>query len=337
MHRIGIAGFGFMGQMHFRAYRDVADAEVTALFDADPTVFEKKPAEGNIEAGDLGSLEGIEKHGDFEKFLASDVDVVDLCVPTGFHRELVERALAAGHAVLCEKPMALTVEDCDAMIEAARKADLPLMVAQCVRFWPGYDLILEAVRTGKYGRPLAATFRRVGGAPVWSNWFLDASRSGGGIVDCMVHDFDFVRGAFGMPGVITASGNVDVLGAGSGVSYSRTDLDYGADGPCVTVEGGWLIGPTYPFSMTAFVQFEQGTLAFGMEPGVDLVIHHKEGKKEIPELRAGQGYAWELRYFLESLAEKKPLELCPPEESRDAIRMALAAQESIQTRKPVRP
>ena len=337
MFKIGIAGFGFMGQMHFRAYREISGARVSALFDFDARVFERAPIQGNIGASDLGDLSGIPRFADFQRFLSEDLDVIDICIPTYLHREVTEAALKSGRAVFCEKPMALTVPDCDAMIAAAASAKKLLMVGQCVRFWPGCDLILAAVRSGRYGRPLSATLRRVGGAPTWSRWFLEESKSGGGVLDCLVHDFDFARAAFGRPADVSARGPLDSLGKGSGLSYSRTDLRYPGGPSAVTIEGGWVVGPAYPFSMSAFFQFEEATMAFGVDPEAPLAVYLKDGKKELPALREGQGYAWEIRHFLESLAEGRPPELCPPEESRDAIAMALAARQSAATQKPVVP
>jgi predicted dehydrogenase len=329
MHRIGLAGFGFMGQFHYGAYRAIPGAKVTALFDADPKVFERNPTQGNLGAADLGDLKAVSKFTDYDKFLASDVDVIDICTPTFLHRELTERALKSGRPVIVEKPMALTVADCDAMIAAARSAGKLLMVAQCVRFWPGYDRILEAVRAGTYGRCLSATLRRLGGVPGWSGWFLQESRSGGGLLDCLVHDFDFARAAFGVPAAVTAKGTYDALGPASGVSYSRTDLAYPGGPSCVTIEGGWVIGTGYPFSMTAFFQFQEATVAYGVEPGAALAIYPKKGGKEVPALPAEQGYFFELSYFLECVAAGKQPTRCPPEESRDAIAMALKARDSL--------
>ena len=120
MYRIGIAGFGFMGQMHIRAYREVSEAKVTALFDVDSAIFERGPTAGNIASGDLGDIASIAKFTDFDKFLAADVDAIDICVPTFLHRDLTERAVRSGRPVLCEKPMALNVADCDATLVSFR-------------------------------------------------------------------------------------------------------------------------------------------------------------------------------------------------------------------------
>ena len=103
----------------------------------------------------------------------------------------------------------------------------------------------------------------------------------------------------------------------------------------VTIEGGWVIGQAFPFSMSAFVQFEQATLAFGIEPGAALAIYHQNGRKEVPALKPGQGYEWELRYFLDCLAANDSPGRCPPAESRDAIAMAVAARDSIAAGVPV--
>src|SRR6185503_12118877 len=127
MKRIGIAGFGFMGQFHYRAYQEIPGAKVAALFDFDAKVFDRAPIQGNIASGELAGLKEIPNFSDLDKFLAQDLDVIDICVPTFLHREIAERALGSGRAVLCEKPMALSVSDCDAMIAASKKSGKLLM------------------------------------------------------------------------------------------------------------------------------------------------------------------------------------------------------------------
>ncbi|MBN1421364.1 MAG: Gfo/Idh/MocA family oxidoreductase, partial [Planctomycetes bacterium] len=234
--------------------------------------------------------------------------------------------------VLCEKPMALSVEECDAMIEASRRAGRTLMIGQCVRFWPGYDLLIDAVRDGRHGRPLSATFRRIGGAPTWSRWFLDASRSGGMIIDLLVHDFDFCRAAFGKPSEVIAHGCIEANRPGSGVDYCQAALRY-LDGPAsVLVEGGWFTGPKYPFSMTYTVQFENATWGFGIEKDHPVAIYTRDDRVEYPALAEGDGYVQEIRYFLDCLEKGEPPRRCMPEESRDAIAIARAAERSVRER-----
>ena len=80
---------------------------------------------------------------------AGGFDIVDITLPTPLHPKMSIAALKAGYHVLCEKPMALTLGDCDAMLAAARKAKRRLLVAQCVRFFPEYAALREMVRDGR--------------------------------------------------------------------------------------------------------------------------------------------------------------------------------------------
>ena len=126
MVRIGVIGLGFMGRMHVAAYGKIAGAKVTAIADKDP-----KRAAGDFSGGwgnmagaaDKMDMAGILGTTDFAELLASkDVDAVDICVPTPFHRELVEAALRSGKHVLCEKPLALSSGEALQLVLAALPA-----------------------------------------------------------------------------------------------------------------------------------------------------------------------------------------------------------------------
>ena len=155
MLKVGIVGFGFMGRMHFRHWKMVPDVKIVAICDANPNIKEDtKKAVGNIAGaeGDI-DLESVELFRDLEEMLAKvKPDVISLTLPTYLHAECSEKALSQGVHVLCEKPMALTVTDCDRMIQAARKSGKVLQIGHCVRFWPEYAKAKEIVDSGKYGR-----------------------------------------------------------------------------------------------------------------------------------------------------------------------------------------
>ena len=124
----------------------------------------------------------------------SDVDVVDICLPTPLHREAAERAFAAGKHVLLEKPIALTLEDAEAIVAAAERAGRLLVVGLVLRFWPEYVELRRIAASGELGRPLAASAQRLSPPPGWNDWMIDPARSGGVCVDLMVHDFDALLG-----------------------------------------------------------------------------------------------------------------------------------------------
>ena len=94
-----------------------------------------------------------------------DVDVVDICLPTPQHREAAERAFAAGKHVLLEKPIALTLEDAEAIVAAAERAGKLLVVGLVLRFWPEYVELRRIVACGELGRPLAASAQRLSPPP----------------------------------------------------------------------------------------------------------------------------------------------------------------------------
>ncbi len=171
MIKVGIAGLGFMGRMHYKCYKALPGVQVVAICDANPSIKEDtQHAVGNIgdaQAGiDFGSFK---LYADYEGMLKeAKLDAVSITLPTYLHTDFSIKAMRAGVHVLCEKPMALNVKDCKRMIAAANKSGKMLQIGHCVRFWPEYAKAKEIVDSGKYGKVIAATFQRFGSAPPWS-------------------------------------------------------------------------------------------------------------------------------------------------------------------------
>jgi len=114
MRKIGIAGFGFMGRMHYKCYQALDGVEVTAVCDANPNIEEDtKQAVGNIgDAQQAIDFSSFQLYADFEKMLSdAKLDAVSITLPTYLHADYSIKALQAGLDVMCEKPMALNVED----------------------------------------------------------------------------------------------------------------------------------------------------------------------------------------------------------------------------------
>ncbi len=248
MLRVGITGFGFMGQTHYKCWKAVEGADVVAVCDVNPNIVEDtKRAVGNIgdteQAIDFSSLQ---LYTDFEEMLKSgELDAVSITLPTSLHADFSIKALASGVNVFCEKPMALNVEDCERMIAEAGRSGKVLQIGHCVRFWPEYAKAKQIVDSGEYGRVVAATFQRLGAAPTWSidNWFLDEKRSGGMALDLHIHDTDFVQYLFGVPRAVCSFG---AKGPGGGLLHIVTQYLYDDD-KVVTAEGGWGMMPAFGF------------------------------------------------------------------------------------------
>ncbi|MBC8102135.1 MAG: Gfo/Idh/MocA family oxidoreductase, partial [Cytophagales bacterium] len=191
--RVAIIGAGHIGATHARAWARLADAEIVAIVDP------RRDAARAL-AETIGAV-GASVYADADALFAAQgegVDAVGISVPTALHRVLTETALAAGKHVLCEKPMALTPTDCDAMIAAARIAGKVFTVGQVVRFFPEYANAKRLVESGAVGTPASVRTRRGGDFPhAHDDWYADVSQSGGVIFDLLVHDIDWVQWCFG--------------------------------------------------------------------------------------------------------------------------------------------
>jgi len=188
MIRVGILGFGFMGKMHFNCYKANKNALIVAICDADKQKIESgEGTTGNINGAEQAvDLSGLELYTDFDKILKeANLDALSITLPTFLHKEFTIKALEAGVNVLCEKPIAINLSECEAMISAAQNSGKVLQIGHCVRFWPEYAKTKQLVASGQYGKVLAASFRRLSAPPVWSwqGWLLKESSSGGAIFD----------------------------------------------------------------------------------------------------------------------------------------------------------
>jgi len=329
MVRIGIAGFGFMGRTHYQCWSKIEGAQIVAICDVNPNIVkDTKKAVGNIGDGQTDiSFAGIELYTDFDKMLAEgELDVVSITLPTFLHPECSIKALAVGVNVMCEKPMALTVEECDKMIAAAQKSGKLLQIGHCVRFWPEYAKTKHIIDSGKYGKVIAASFRRLGAAPSWSidNWFLDAKRSGGMELDLHIHDTDFVRYLFGMPKAVSSVGS---KAPGGGLMHIATQYIYDDD-ITVTAEGGWAMTAGFGFEMSFHLMLEKATIIYDLTRDPAFKLFPAEGEGFTPKVDAGDGWLLQIAHFAKAVAGEKLETVTTLEQSRDSVRIVDAEKES---------
>ena len=179
--RVGVVGTGFIGETHVAAW--AAEGIHAVIHDVD--------------AGRAAAL--ADRHGarvaESLDALFGAVDVVDICTPTHLHAEVAIAAARAGRHVICEKPMARTLADAEAMLAAARDAGVRLFVAHVVRFFPEYVAARAAVLDGAIGEPAVLRLTRASFRPRQpaGHWFFDHAKSGGIVLDLMVHDLDYAR------------------------------------------------------------------------------------------------------------------------------------------------
>lgn len=342
MIKAGIIGLGFMARAHFSRLRASGKVKVTALCDIDPEKLSGAwlNIEGNIDTGATGEVDisEFETYDDgLELIKKADVNLVVVTTPGYLHSKFAVAALKAGKDVISEKPIAITLEDADAMVDAAEASGKLLLIGQCMRFWPDWVAAREIIHSKAYGKVTSAFFSRSGGAPVWAweNWYMDGRRSGGAILDLHVHDVDYIQYVFGMPKEVSSVGTIDAVCHDGGVDYVVTNYVY-PDGPVVTAYSGWYIGTSFPFSMKFAISLERATLLYDSSTQTPLTICLPDGTNQVPEMPPGDGYSNEFEYFIECISKRLEPKKMPPVEARNSIAIAVAERESILTGRPTR-
>ena len=327
MLRAGICGFGGLGHVHANTLWQLPGVRLVAVCDKRPGQLVPGTIPINVATGkgafDIRTCHTYTAVGDLLRHEALDVLVTAL--PTDLHAEIAIQGLEAGCHVFSEKPMALTVRQCDQMLAASRRADRRLMIGQCLRFWPEYIALKDAIRDRTYGRLQALSLERIGGLCTWSadNWFNDVRRSGGAILDLHLHDVDWVLHALGRPAGITAGGRVGPTG---GIDDVTAVWDY-PDGLVVTLRGSWLYAG---FTMNFRAMFDNAVLEFGFPPDPGLhVIRRRDARRTKLKLKAASAYVQEMKYFLDCARGRHTNERCPPESTRESIRLTRLEETAI--------
>jgi predicted dehydrogenase len=224
--RVGVIGAGFAGGTHARALRELPGAKAVAIT-ADP------PEHARPVADECGlrlepSVAAL--------CAADDVDLVVVASPTYLHGEHAIAAAGAGKHVFCEKPLARTLDQARAIVRACDDAGVRLAVGHVVRYFPEYERAKELIDGGAIGRPGIATLTR-GSFSVASArpWYQDVEKSGGVILDLMLHDLDVVRWWFGEPERVHAR---RLTGRAGALDYALATLRWPA-GPIVHLEASW--------------------------------------------------------------------------------------------------
>jgi predicted dehydrogenase len=317
MIRVGIIGCGFMGRMHASVLKELPGAELVGCLDLKSERSAKYAQEFGLKV--FPTVESM----------APQVDVIDVCTPTDAHHGYVLQAAAAGKHVFCEKPIALSVEQADEMIDACREAGVRLMVGHCIRFWPEYVKLKELADSGELGALLSLNLTRYGGFPKWATdgWNLAEERCGGGVLDMHIHDTDFALYLLGEPDSMISHGSVDERGAG----HAFTTMTYREGQTIVHLEGGWNLPTGAPFKMAFRAVFEKGAAIWDAGP---LGIYRDGAEPEFPEFAKMEaegggnlsdlgGYYGEWADFVERLEAGRPLEIVTPESSRLSLKYTL--------------
>lgn len=200
-----IVGCGRIATLNVMGYKDNPDGELYAVCD-----LNREKAE------EFAKLTGAKKvYTNYEDVLNDkDIDMVDLLVPHNLHCKMTVQACEAGKHVSVQKPMALSLEECDEMIAAAKKAGVKLKVYENFVFYPPYRKAKELIDAGEIGEPLTIRLKMVAGNNKWGwkvdpatwAWRMEEEQSGGGelVFDDGNHKFSIARYFMGEPETVFA-------------------------------------------------------------------------------------------------------------------------------------
>jgi UDP-N-acetylglucosamine 3-dehydrogenase len=320
--KIGVVGAGFIGAIHLNAYANMPEVEVVGVADTLPET-----------AAAGAALVGARAYSSYEDLIAAEeVEVVDVCLPTTYHRELALKAAREGKHVILEKPIARTLEDAEAILEAFSGEGGRLFVGHVLRFFPEFARIkqmIDAEELGKVG--VARTSRRSPFLTGWNDWYADWRMSGGVLLDLVIHDFDFLRWSLGEVERVYAKG---VMGREyNRLDYSLVTLRF-ACGAIAHVEGQW--GYPGPFNYSMEIAGSRAVVAIdSTEPPPVQLLGGAMGPGESPDVATGKSpFQTELEHFVRCIAtDEEPL--VNAHDAYEALRIGLAATESVMTGKAV--
>ena len=330
---VAVVGLGFMGVTHIKTYQQIKSAKIVAVCDSVrlPVNGVLPGVTGNITGSgaiDLGRQ--VKVYRALAEVLADpEVELVDLCVPTVLHPEQAIAALKAGKHVLCEKPLALTSAQARKIVQAAQSASGFFMPAMCMRFWPGWCCLKQVLAEKRYGKVLAARFRRMSPMPGWSKATYSSGKlSGGALLDMHIHDTDFVQFLFGRPASVFSDG---VTRPGNSIDHVVTQYNF-PGGPVVHAEGGWLLFGNFNMSYT--VLCERATLDYDSARGAEALQVTEPGKKpRVVKSGGGDGYIGEMRYMLEAIQTGKAPKVVTAQDGLSAVQICEAEAKSVRSGK----
>lgn len=332
MINVAILGGGFMAAAHAANYKALAGR-----------VRVKTVCSRTIEkAARVAEGVGAEPTTDLGAAIGDPaVDAVDICLPTSVHREVAERAFAAGKHVFLEKPIALGAADADAIIAAAGASGRVFMVGMVLRYWPEYAELKRLVAAGELGRPLAVSTYRLSPPADWADWFADPAQSGGVPVDLLVHDFDQMNWLLGKPRSVFARASVP----------GHVHALVGYDGAVGVAEGSMAMPKSYPFSSDIRVLCERGVAqySFSAAPAEDggnvgaqlsargLRLYPAGGEPRTVEVESADPWGPEIEAFISCVEQGRQPEQGTGEQARAALLVALAANRSLASGRPEAP
>ena len=336
---VGICGIGFMGMIHFLAYKNIPGVQVKAICEQNFPERLKgdwRAIKGNFgPQGEMMDLTGIAAYAQLDAMLADpNLDMIDICLPPNAHAAATIAALKSGKHVFCEKPISLTTQDADAMMQAAKDSGKMLMIGHVLPFFADFQFAWQAAQSGRFGKLLGGHFRRVISDPVWLNNFYSMDTCGGPMLDLHIHDAHYIRLLFGMPKAVQSVGRL----RGDVPEYFDTHFLFDDPNLVVTATSGTIQQQGRPFTHGYEIHFEKATILFESFMGKPVTILNEAGEVVTPEIPAVDeigAFTNELTDAASAIKIGKPSAILDGQLARDALVICYGEIASIQQKKTV--
>ena len=314
--RVGLVGCGGMGKGLVSQLITIDGASLVG--GADPFEKARDAFTEQFEAPAFPDLSALLE--------AVELDAVIVATPNDGHAPNTIAAAQAGKHVFCEKPMALSLADCQAMIDACAQAKVKLQIGQVLRYLPDFAKAIEMIGEGDLGQPMHGSIFRCG-APrsEWGGdtWRDDPMRVGHYLFEVAVHEIDFARCVFGKPVAVTGW---DLSFDPKSPLWARATtavIEFESGAICVLTEG------MYTALGCSEIEIAGTGGAIRFHWGADFVYKSLSGRPdfeatgaEIGESREN-GLRREVREWIEAIRNDTPATI-PGEEGKANIELALA-------------
>ena len=219
--RVGVAGAGFIGAVHAKAYMQIPGIKLVGV--ADPVA---------VKADSLANETGSQSFRNYQDLLSAGIDILSVCLPPRPHLEAAQAAARAGVHVLMEKPIARSVEEADRMIAVCRDAGVYMMTGFTHHFYPEMQEARRLVQAGAIGKPLTVLDSMSITYGFVLPWYREKDVSGGGVFMCnAVHGFDRVSWVLGQK-ISAVAAQIEQTSGNFGEDYGSAlaRFDGGAQG-----------------------------------------------------------------------------------------------------------
>ena len=328
--KIGVVGLGRMGHLYARTLvTGVPGVQLYAVADSNEHLRTTAISEFDMPYAFAGAHELI---------ALAELDAVVIATPTNTHPELVSAAARAGKAIFCEKPLALTLQETEAVLEVVVRSGVPLQIGFMRRFDAAYQKARRLIAEGGIGRPII--FKSIGRDPFCpKREYADPVKSGGLIIDMAIHDFDLARWLMGSEVVrVSAEGTLLVceqLKEVGDIDNAIINLSF-ANGALGNVEVSR--NAFYGYDIRTEVLGSDGAVMIGNHQHTPVVLLNRAGAHHdvTPYLmeRFGDAYRAQMQHFVDCLQNGQS----PSVDGADALaalEIGVAATRAYQTHRIV--